>query len=70
MNDQTAPPRHTITQQWLDASRGPTGLHSPRQLALLGIVDPPPPNWYAIVIGEQIADDVRGRFERLASERR
>jgi hypothetical protein len=69
--DETAvPPRHTITQQWLDAYRGPSGAHSPRQLDVLGFAWPPPAGWMAAAIGRTLSDYERRRFEQLASDRR
>ena len=55
----------TVTKQWLDQHKTPSGAYTSGQLAVFGIVAwPPPKGWKVMVIGSQISYPQKHAFER------
>ena len=53
-----------VTDQWLMAHQSKAGAWTADQLAAIGISWPPAHGWKLRVIGKEISDDARVRFEQ------
>ena len=53
-----------VTESWLIEHQSKAGAWTADQLAAIGVAWPPAHGWKRTVIGKQISDDARARFEQ------
>jgi hypothetical protein len=53
-----------ITMQWLEEHRSQRGAWTADQFQAIGLAWPPPRGWKRRVIGKEISDEARARFEK------
>jgi len=58
-----------VTEAWLIEHQSKAGAWTADQLAAIGVAWPPAHGWKRQVIGRQISDDARGRFEQALRAR-
>jgi hypothetical protein len=54
----------TVTKEWINEHRTARGGFTAHQLMAVGVTWPPPKGWLRALVGEEITDAQRARFER------